>query len=88
VPCRDRCGVFAGEDAADGLKVDGAVGGDSECRDKLGFGSVLGRIAAVTDPDLQRKPDTMAALSRPATVTIRNRSSRKRVTLSPNISRQ
>ena len=26
-----------------------------------GGDSVLGRIAAVTDPDLQRKPDTMAA---------------------------
>jgi hypothetical protein len=38
VPCRNRCGVFAGEDGADGLKVDGAVGGDSEGRGKLGFG--------------------------------------------------
>ncbi|HEX7161533.1 MAG TPA: hypothetical protein VF223_09910 [Trebonia sp.] len=28
-----------------------------------GGDSVLGRIAAVTDPDLQRKPDTMAALA-------------------------
>jgi hypothetical protein len=42
VPCRNRGGVFAGEDGADGLQVDGAAGGDSECRGKLGFGCAGG----------------------------------------------
>jgi hypothetical protein len=48
--------------------MDGAVGGNGECRGELGFGCACGghgpgRIAAVTDPELQRKPEVMAALA-------------------------
>jgi hypothetical protein len=38
----NRCGVLADEDAADGLQVDRAVGGNGECRGKLGFGCACG----------------------------------------------
>jgi hypothetical protein len=37
--------VFAGEDGADGLQVDGAPGGDSECCGKVGFGCAGGGMA-------------------------------------------
>jgi hypothetical protein len=75
VPCRNRCGVFAGENAADGLQVGGTAGGDSEGRGKLGFGragsghgfgqlggKLVGRLPG---PGLQRAglPDTPGSAS-------------------------
>jgi hypothetical protein len=50
VPCGNRWGVFAGQDAADGLQVDGSAGGDGECRGKLEH------ERGTTYPDMARQP--------------------------------